>query len=154
MRLSDYLRPERITLDLPAGDTDAVLEALVAPLVASGAVNDAGALVAALKEREAAHTTAMPDGVAIPHCTLDTLEEPALLVAVAPEGTAFGPEDLEPVSLFFLLLSPPERARQHIRILARIVRLLRHPGTMDRLLQVSTPEELLAEIERLETQQA
>lgn len=153
MQLSDYLRPERITLDLPAGDRDAVLEALVAPLVASGLVDDAGALIDALREREAAHTTAMPDGVAIPHCTLDTLDEPVLLIAAAPEGTAFGPEELDPVGLFFLLLSPPERARQHIRILARIVRLLRHPGTVEALLQASTPEDLLAEIERLETQQ-
>jgi mannitol/fructose-specific phosphotransferase system IIA component (Ntr-type) len=153
MRLTEYLRPERVTLDLPNGDTETVLEALVARLVQSGLVEDGKALVAALQQREAAHTTAMPDGVAIPHCTVDTLDEPALLVGVAPDGTAFGPPDLEPVGLFFLLLSPPERARQHIRLLARIVRLLRHPGTVERLLQASAPEALLAEIERLETQQ-
>ncbi len=153
MRLSDYLQPDLVTLDLPAGDIETVLRHLATVLEEAGVVSDAEPLTEALREREAAHTTAMEGGVAIPHATVPALERPVLLIAVAPDGTDFGPPELDPVRLFFLLLSPPERARLHIKILARIVRLLRHPGTLDRLKQASTTETLLDEIERVEAQQ-
>lgn len=154
MRLTDYLRRELVTLDLPDGDANAVLEALGQRLSDAGVVDDPDTVVEALKQREAAHTTALGGGVAIPHCTLATVAEPVLLVAVAPHGAEFGPPESEPVRLFFLLLSPPERAQQHIRILARLVRILRDPGIIERLQEAETAEALVREIESLDAQQA
>ncbi len=153
MRLSDYLRRDLVTLDFPPGGVEATLRTLTDMLEAAGVIQDAEPLMEALQEREAAHTTAMEGGVAIPHATVAALDEPVLCIAVAPEGTDFGPEEMESVRLFFFLLSPPESARLHIKILARIVRLLRHPGTLERLKHVTTAEALLDEIEQVEAQQ-
>ncbi|MEJ2187147.1 MAG: PTS sugar transporter subunit IIA [Gemmatimonadota bacterium] len=152
MLLSEFLTPDLIILDLPAGGVDEVLRQLVARLHDAGLVEAVDPVVDMLRSREAAHTTTMESGVAIPHAMLAGLENSLLAIAVAPDGTTFGPPDMEPVRLFFLLLSPPNEGGLHIKMLARIVRLLRHPGTLDVLVNAATPEALLAEVERVEAQ--
>jgi nitrogen PTS system EIIA component len=152
MLLSEFLTPDLILLDLPAGGVDEVLREMVGRLHAAGLVDASEPVVDLLRAREAAHTTAMDRGVAIPHAMLPDLKGSIIAIAVAPNGTTFGPPDLEPIRLFFLLLSPPDEGGLHIRMLARIVRLLRHPGTLDVLVNAPTPEALLAEVEHVEAQ--
>ncbi|HKJ93085.1 MAG TPA: PTS sugar transporter subunit IIA [Longimicrobiales bacterium] len=154
MLLSELLTPDLIILGLPAGSVDEVLHEVVARLHAAGLVDAVEPVVASLRTREAAHTTAMEGGVAIPHAMLPDLKKSLLAIAVAPEGSAFGPAEMDPVRLFFLLLSPPDEAGLHIKMLARIVRLLRHPGTLDALVGAETPEALLAEVEQVEARHA
>jgi PTS system nitrogen regulatory IIA component len=152
MLLSEFLTPDLIILGLPAGGVDEVLREMVGRLHTAGLVAAVEPVVEMLRAREIAHTTTMESGVAIPHAMLPDLEKSLLAIAVAPDGTTFGPPDMEPVRLFFLLLSPPNEGGLHIRMLARIVRLLRHPGTLDVLVNAATPEALLAEVERVEAQ--
>ncbi|MEJ2217370.1 MAG: PTS sugar transporter subunit IIA [Gemmatimonadota bacterium] len=152
MLLSEFLTPDLILLDLPAGGVDEVLHDMVTRLHDAGLVDAVDPVVDMLRAREAAHTTTLESGVAIPHAMLAGLDNSLLAIAVAPRGTTFGPPELEPVRLFFLLLSPPNEGGLHIKMLARIVRLLRHPGTLDVLVNAPTPEALLAEVERVEAQ--
>ncbi len=125
---------------------------MVSRLHSAGLVKAVEPVVDLLRTRETAHTTTLESGVAIPHSMLQGLDRSLLAIAVAPDGTTFGPPELEPVRLFFLLLSPPDEGGLHIKMLARIVRLLRHPGTLDVLANAPTPEALLAEVERVEAQ--
>src|SRR5690606_26696886 len=106
----------------------------------------------ALLAREAAHTTAMGNGVAVPHTTVAGLDRPLLLVAVSRDGVRYGPAGLEPIRVFFLLLSPPERAGLHIKLLARIARLVRHPGLVRRLEEAASPDAVFQELERVDAQ--
>jgi mannitol/fructose-specific phosphotransferase system IIA component (Ntr-type) len=55
----------------------------------------------------------------------------------------FGPPDADPVNVFFVLLSPPGRESEHIKLLARVCRLSRHPGFLDDLAAASGPAEAL-----------
>src|SRR5690606_7924762 len=133
MKLREYLRPELIVLDLEARDSAEVIRTLVRRMTEREAVADPPAVTQALLARETVHTTAMGNGVAVPHATVAGLERPVLLVAVAREGVRYGPAGLEPIRVFFLLLSPPDRTGLHIKLLARIARLVRHPGLVERL---------------------
>jgi PTS system nitrogen regulatory IIA component len=152
MKLSPYLTPELVTLDLRARDLPEAIAALVERVRALGVVEDSAALSALLLSQEARHTTAMGDGVAIPHATLAGLERPVLMVAVAREGADFGPIGLDPVHLFFLLLSPEDQTGLHIKILARITRLIRHPDFVGRLRRARSSAELIEEIERVDAE--
>ncbi len=152
MRLDKYLRADLVLTGLTAPDTDGVLAALARHLASRGIVDSAAEVEAALVEREHAHTTAMGHGMALPHATIPGLAGPVLMVALAPEPVQFGPDDTEPVRVFFVLLSPPGREREHIKLLARICRLVRHPGFVEELSSANSGDEAVAAIRHVDEQ--
>lgn len=131
MRLSEYLREELILHRLQAKDAKEALEAFGALFGEGGHVSSGDVASDALKAREESHTTCLGRGVAVPHATVPGLEDPLLLVATAETPVPFGPPDSDPVDLFFVLLSPPGREGEHIKLLARICRLAQHPDDLD-----------------------
>lgn len=152
MRLRDHLRSDLVLTDLSARDMSSTLEAIAHHLARSGVVVSADDALRGLRAREEAHTTVLGHGMALPHTTLEGLEEPVLLVALSPDPVAFGPEGAEPVRIFFVLLSPPNRESEHIKLLARICRLVRHEEFVDDLLGASSAEEALAVIRSVDEQ--
>lgn len=152
MRLRQYIRPELIVLDLEAEGIRDAIHALVDRIRDQDFVRDPESLEEILLAREAVHTTAMGNGVAVPHATIPGLESPAIMVAVAPAGVPFGPVGLDPVRVFFLLLSPPNQTGLHIKLLARIARLVRHPGLIARLQQADSAADLLETLERVDAE--
>jgi PTS system nitrogen regulatory IIA component len=154
MRLNEYLRPDLVLTDLRASDAGGVLQAVAAHLVEREVVTSADEVRRALLAREEAHTTAMGHGLALPHATIPTLERTVLVVALAPDTVPFGPDDTDPVRALFVLLSPPGRESEHIRLLARICRLMRHPGFMDDLLGSGSGAAAVALIRRLDERHA
>lgn len=150
MRLRDFLRPELVLLDLSASGMRDAIRAIVERFGSDAVVQDRGALERALLAREAAHTTAMGSGVAVPHATLAGLERPVVMVAVSPNGVPFGPVGLDPVHVFFVLLSPPNQTGLHIKLLARIARLVRQRELVPHLRRARTPESVLEELERVD----
>jgi PTS system nitrogen regulatory IIA component len=129
-------RPELIFSDLPATDRLAVLRELAERVAATGLVRDAGAVFRALLEREQLGSTGIGNGVAIPHCKLEGLEQGILAVGIARPPVEFGAADGMPVALFFVVLSPDDSPAEHLQTLAwisRWVRADRHVETLLRL---------------------
>lgn len=152
MRLNEYLRADLVLTDLVADDLHTVVESLADHLAEAGVAPDRGRVSVALAAREAAHTTAMGHGMALPHATIDGIEKPVLMVALAKDAIQFGPEDTDPVRVFFVLLSPPGREGEHIKLLARICRLVRHPGFVDELVTVDDGAAAVAVIRQVDEQ--
>lgn len=148
MRLHRYLRPDLILTELEGESVAAVIESLSAHLGGHLDGVDRDEIERGLLEREESHTTSMGQGVAIPHATIEGMEAPVLMVARAREPVQFGPGDTDPVWIFFVLLSPPNREREHIKLLARICRFVRHPGFLDELRAAGDASELMAAVER------
>ena len=124
MRLIDVLNKDFVVLRLQASDMVGVLDELSVSAEAAG-IASRDVIATQLMVREESQAPIVGPGVAIPHATVDGLSDTVLGVALAPQGIQFGPEEYEPVRLFFVLLSPPGRERQHVRFLARICRLSR-----------------------------
>ena len=154
MRLTEYLEPELVMTDLEAADAEAAITAMVTRLHEAGRIDDLDGVRRAVLQREASHTTALGNGVALPHATVGGLDRPRILVAVAPEGVSFGPDGREagPERLFFLLLSPLDEAGTHIKLLARIVRLVRQREFVDTVIAAGSPESVLDAIRREDAQ--
>ncbi|MGD8281911.1 MAG: PTS sugar transporter subunit IIA [Gemmatimonadota bacterium] len=153
MRLSDFLRPDFVLSRLEARDVDGVVKEVSAR---AGDVGVAPEDVVAQKllEREKFHSTVMGSGLAIPHATVPGLDEPVIGVALATEPIRFGPADADPVSVFVVLLSPPGREREHVKLLARICRLTRHENFLEQLAAAETDEDILQVIEAIDAQHA
>ena len=143
MRLSQYLSAELVTTDLVGATAEEVIDRIASCFADAGVVEDGGEVREALVARERSHTTSMGYGVAIPHATIPELSDTWLMIGVAPEPIPFGPPDADPVNVFFVLLSPPGRESEHIKLLARVCRLSRHPGFLDDLAAASGPAEAL-----------
>jgi mannitol/fructose-specific phosphotransferase system IIA component (Ntr-type) len=133
MRLSDFLRDDFVLLGLESRDVEGVVHEVSAQADRTG-VGEGGLIEQKLLERERLHPTVMGQGLAIPHATVPGMDAPVVGVALAGgEPIPFGGGEHEPVRVFFVLLSPPGREREHVKLLARICRLVRHEGFMDSL---------------------
>jgi fructose-specific phosphotransferase system IIA component len=133
MKLSDYLRRDLIQADLrPRGKADC-LRLLIDMVAAAGVVRDPEDSLERLIEREKVVSTGIGNGVAIPHAKTAHVKDLVIGVARVSAGLDFDALDGQPVHVLFLLLGPQEAASQHVRLLARIARLVKAEGFLDRL---------------------
>ncbi len=95
-----------------------------------------------LLERERLATTAIGEGVAIPHGKLDAVGKLVAVVGRAPEGVDFDSMDGRPTHLFFVLVAPENSTGVHLKALARISRLFKDPEFRTRLMQARDAQEI------------
>jgi PTS system nitrogen regulatory IIA component len=152
MRLKDYFHDEFVLLRLHARDVEGVVRELAARAAEVG-VGPAEVIEEKLMERERLHPTVMGSGLAIPHATVPGLKAPAIGVALAGgEPIAFGSNDQGPVRIFFVLISPPGHEREHVKLLARICRLVRHEGFVESLETAGEVSAVVGIIEAVDAQ--
>ena len=133
MTLTELLSDDLVVTGVRDDDVEAVLAQLTAPLVESGNVVGTEAILAALLAREKVLSTGVGHGIAIPHAISEAVSSPMVLLGISPGGVDYRSMDGAPVHVFFVLLSPPDRASHHTRLLARIARLARDPSFVEGL---------------------
>ncbi|HVK59873.1 MAG TPA: PTS sugar transporter subunit IIA [Candidatus Kapabacteria bacterium] len=151
--LSELLPLEQIQLKIEATDKTGVLRELIAlvPEIRSEKAQQESFL-AALLERERMHTTAIGDGIALPHARnplAGVLKRPLLIFGRHVSGVPFGALDNKPVRLLFLLASP--NLTDHLTMLARLSRVLRDQNLRSALLGTPFPAEIIKQIAEAET---
>ena len=142
--VTDLIGPEGVDLALPANTRASLLRELVRLAERTQLLYDAQGLHFALEERESLCSTALPNGVAIPHPRQPmpyVSAEPFICVARVPKGIGFGSPDRRLTHLFVLICCHDDR--HHLRVLARLMRIL-DGDTIDRALEAEEVEELLA----------
>ena len=132
----------RISPDLAGATRDEVLAEMSAALAEAGVVSDGTDLARRLIERERMGSTGLGGGLAIPHCKLRDIGDVVLAVGVSRHGIEFGAADGQPVRLLFLVLSPADAPALHLQALARISRVIRVPGVLDRVSEAATAGEI------------
>jgi PTS system nitrogen regulatory IIA component len=141
MRILEALHKNAIIDDLQAKDKKGILEELVAPLVETTGIDQA-TLVKVLIERERLGSTGIGGGVGIPHGKLAELKSIVLGVGLSRSGVDFESMDGKPTHIFFLLLTPENSTGVHLKLLARISRLLKKEPFKERLLQARDRDEI------------
>lgn len=140
------LAAEAIDMRVNAKSRASVLRELVRLAGQTGLVYDAAGIVAAVEEREALGSTALPGGLAIPHPRRPlpyATAEPLLAIARVPAGLHFGAPDRRSTDLFVLIVSHDER--EHVKTLARLARLM-STDLPDVLRELERPDEVLTAI--------
>ena len=90
-----------------------------------------------LEEREQLASTAIGDGIAIPHGKLDTIDHLIGVLGRSVPGLAFDSIDGKPTHIVFMLVAPSNSAGIHLTALARLSRLFRDPGFRQRLIEAA-----------------
>ena len=142
--ISSLLTPELILPALPAQSKVEALEALAVHIGRVHPHIDSRRLADALHEREQQSTTALENGVAIPHVRLPGLSVPLAAVARSVTGISCGALDGKPTRLFLLLVVAAEQPGSHLKLLAKAARLLSDARCRSRLLEAPSAVDLLA----------
>jgi PTS system nitrogen regulatory IIA component len=137
MKIAEYLTLKDIIPDILATSKDEVLEKLVTRLVERHADVDRRQLLRKIQEREALGSTGIGDGIAIPHAKLRSANKLMVVFGRSIAGVDFVASDEKPAHLFFLLVAQDETFGVHLRLLARISRILKNPAIRKRLLEAA-----------------
>jgi PTS system nitrogen regulatory IIA component len=142
LKLTDFLDADRIIPDLKETEKRAVLKEMTARLAVLDGSLDAERLFETLLEREKISSTAIGEGVAIPHGKLNGSRKLTGLFARSLRGANFESLDGGPTHLFFVLLAAEDSAADHLKALARISRLLKNGSFRARLMEGKTAQEI------------
>ena len=121
---------DMIILDLESQDREGVLKEMVDYLKKREQITKEKELYERLLQREQLGSTAIGDGVAIPHCKLKGTKNPIILLALSKTGVDFHSLDGNPSHVFFLVVSSPDNPSLNLQILAAIAHLVRKSGSL------------------------
>ncbi len=135
MQIMDFLSKKAIVIDIKSTKKADVIRELVDALIGAGEVEKRhrNKLIEALMAREALGSTAIGQGIAIPHAKSDSVSKLVAAFGLSKKGVDFDSLDGESAYIFFLLLAPQDSAGPHLKALARISRLLKDKYFRDTL---------------------
>lgn len=142
VRIAATLRRECVAVGAAPADKEAALREvarLAAQSTALAGISEA-AIFTALKEREALGTTGFGDGIAIPHCRLDTVREFVIGLVTVPQGVEFAALDGKPVKLIVFIIAPSAGVSAHIRLLSALSQALVIPCAVSEILSAETAD--------------
>ena len=153
MNLTEYVVEQAIIPELDASTKEDAIRKMVAGLREAGkfSESDEENIVSAIMKREELGSTGIGRGIAVPHTKNPSVTELTATIAIAGgDGVDFDSLDNEPVHVLFLLISPPDQPRKHLRALETIAKRLRSDDFCNFLRQSTTSGEvmdLLREVE-------
>jgi PTS system nitrogen regulatory IIA component len=142
MKITEILTAEMVIPELRGGTKTEVLTALAQRLCSKHPEIVCERLIGVLNERERLGSTAIGDGIAIPHGKLRGINQILGVFGRSTAGIDFDSLDGNPTHLFFLLIAPEDSASLHLKALARVSRLFKDAVFRQRLLDASDAAEL------------
>ncbi|MGD0770929.1 MAG: PTS sugar transporter subunit IIA [Tepidisphaeraceae bacterium] len=142
MRLTEILKAQNILMPMLASTKNEAIGELVALLAKNGEIQDANAVLNAVLEREMTRTTGIGNGLAIPHGKCSGTAQLVMAIGRLAAPIDFQAIDGRPVTLVWLLASPPDKTGPHIHALARISRLMTSDKFRQALTQAKSAQEI------------
>ena len=135
MQVMDFLSKKAIVTDIKSTKKEEVIRELLDALINAGDIEkrSRNKLIEALMSRESLGSTAIGQGIAIPHAKSDSVSKLVAAFGLSRKGVDFDSLDGEPAYIFFLLVAPQDSAGPHLKALARISRLLKDKYFRDNL---------------------
>lgn len=142
MKLTDILAESAIVADLQARTKKEALERLVEAMSQKGQTVNRQEILRVLLEREQLGSTGIGDGIAIPHGKSSDLTDIISGFGLSKQGIEFDSLDGKPAHLFFVLVAPENSVGTHLKMLARISRMLKNVEFRKKLLQAMSPHDI------------
>lgn len=152
MRIKDLLSVDAIELGISAADKEAAIDQLVALHEKVGNLADVAGYKAAIMKRESESTTAIGEGLAVPHAKTAAAKQAGLAAVTIPDGVDYDAPDGQPATLAFMIAAPEGAGDAHLEILSRLMVMLMDPDFGAALRAAKTPEEFLDIINKQEAE--
>ena len=151
MKITELLIKERMNLDLQSVTKDEVINELAEMFLSTGIIDDLEGFIGEIKNREALSSTALEEGIAIPHAKTKYVKKPALAFGRSKKGIDYESLDGEPSTIFFMIAAPEDANNAHIETLARLTQMLLDTDFRTNILEMGTKEEILDLINKKES---
>ncbi|NCE66153.1 PTS fructose transporter subunit IIC [Pseudoflavonifractor sp. 524-17] len=150
MRITDLLHPDGIRLHAAAADKAAAIDLLADLQERAGNITDKAAYKKAIWDREELDSTAVENGVAVPHARCAAVKRAGLAAMTVPAGVDYGAEDGELSTLLFMIAAPEGGGEVHMEILSHLMVMLMDEEFCRKLLDVESAEQFLSLIDAQE----
>ena len=130
LKLHNLLMQDMIITELEHQDRESVLKEMVNFLKKKNRISKDKELYDKLFQRENLGSTAIGEGVAIPHCKMKGVKDSIVLLAISKNGVNFHSIDGKPSHIFFLVVSSPDNPSLNLQILAAIAHLVRKSSSL------------------------
>lgn len=150
MKITELFSKSGVKLGVEAASQAEAIDVLVDLHDASGNISDRDKYRQAVLDREAQFSTAVGDGVAIPHAKTDAVVRPGLAAITVPAGVDWNAPDGKPSDLIFMIAAPEGQANVHLEVLAKLSMLLMHEDFGAALRAAKTVDEFLKVIDDAE----
>ena len=152
MRITELLKKESIELGVKVSGKEEAIDKLVGLMEAGGRLKDTAGYKEGILAREALGSTAVGDGIAIPHAKVAAVKEPGLSAIVVPEGVDYQAFDGSLANLLFMIAAPEGEADVHLEALSKLSTLLMDPDFKSDLIKAKSKEEFLRLIDDKESE--
>lgn len=142
--LSRLIDEDSMIMDLQSDSKTDVLSELAQKAFENKLISDKEYLIDKLIERENLTSTAIGNGIALPHLrkpSSEVINEPKIVIGISGKGIDYKSDDGKPTHIFFLILSDSEVV--HLRILSKISRILRKEDALIRIRNITTKKEFI-----------
>ena len=150
MRITDLLNTAGIRLHAAPAGKDEAIDLLVSLQDRAGRLTDRERYKADILAREAMSSTAIGNGIAVPHAKSAAVKEAGLAAVTVPGGVDYGAPDGLPSSLFFMIAAPREGGDVHLEMLSRLMVMLMDEDFCQKLLAAEDAETFLSLIDAQE----
>lgn len=151
MRIVDLLSKESISLNTAPKNKSEAIDMLVDLQVKGGKIADKEAYKKGILAREEMSSTAVGDGIAIPHAKSTAVKAPSLAVITVPGGVDYEALDDEPSNLLFMIAAP-NNGDVHLEVLSRLMTILMDEDFRGKLLAAKSKDEFLTIINDMENE--
>ena len=148
-RITGYLKPPRILCRVEVADRGELVTALAALMERESGIS-AAAIETAVRERERYGTTAIGNGVAIPHCRIKGARDIVLSLATTARPIDYDASDGAGVELVFLIVVPEGNNLSYLKLLSRISLVCNDRALRQRLIAATGAEEIMNIIKETE----
>jgi len=151
MKITDILSEKVIVTNLPGASKTEILNAMIDLAAKSDRVVDKERMRSAIFEREKIMSTGVGSGFAIPHGKTDAVSDIVAAFAITDNPIDYQSLDDQPVRIVFLLVGKDNSVGPHIKLLSRISRLMNKEDFRKKLLEASSPSDILQIFRQEET---
>lgn len=149
MRIVDLLKKECILLGGAPTSKSEAIDLLIDLQVKGGRIADVEAYKKGILEREEKGSTAVGEGIAIPHAKSNAVKAPSLAAMTVPGGVDYEALDDEPSNLLFMIAAPND-GDIHLEVLSRLMTILMDEDFRAKLLAAKDADEFLQIIDDME----
>ena len=152
MRITEFIDPRGIKLQTKLSDQNDAIDQLITLHESVGNLADASEFKKAILEREAKGSTAIGNGIAVPHGKSSSVKKAGLVAITCPDGVDYKSLDGKPSNILFMIAAPENGADTHLEVLSKLMRMLMDGEFCKKLVGAKSVDEFLKLIDSNETE--
>lgn len=150
MRITELLKKDSVSLGVKVDSKDAAINYLVDLHARVGNITDKAVFKEGIVKREEGGSTAIGEGIAIPHAKNKAVTKAGLAAMTVPEGVDYDSLDGQPTNLIFMIAAPEGGSDVHLEVLSRLSMLLIDEDFRKELLASKNVDEFLKVCDKYE----